>query len=49
MGQTTEDLMVIAQLRKALAPLTNLIKREADAVFEDRLDRIEKALDALLQ
>lgn len=49
MGQTTDDLKQIAQIRKAILPLVDLAKRESDAKLEERLSGIETALAALLK
>lgn len=49
MGQTTEELKTVAQIRKAIQPLVSLVKRDADANLEERLHGIEVALSALLK
>lgn len=49
MGQTTDDLKQVAQIRKAVMPLIDLVKREADIKLDERLVGIETALTALLK
>jgi hypothetical protein len=49
MGKATEELQQVAQIRKAVAPLIDLVKREADTKMEERLSGIESALTALLK
>jgi hypothetical protein len=49
MGDATENLKQIAQIRKAVMPLIQLLKNESDKTLEKRLDGIEAALSTLLK
>lgn len=44
---TTEDLKTVAQIRKAILPLIEIVKREADRNLDERLAAIEDAVKTL--